>query len=291
MKPAPFKYYDPTSLQEVTSLLGSLEIVKLLAGGQSLGPMLNMRLVLPDHLVDLNKVGELAYIRESGDRLEIGAMARQRALERAPEVQRACPAMIEALHWVGHYQTRNRGTMGGSLSHLDPAAELPGICALYDAELSVAGPRGARQVGINDWGRGFMAPDLEPDEVLTRIALKPWRESHGHAFVEFTRRHGDFALAGVAALVAFDGNDKVSRAAIVVIGLSHAPIRLAAAERALVGTGLGEDEMRAVAGEVDQLEAFGDAHVSGAYRKRLGGVLLGRALRTAAERARRRGPQ
>lgn len=288
MKPAPFKYHDPRSVTDLLGLLASHENTKLLAGGQSLGPMLNFRYVMPDHLIDLNRIPELAYIRAGADTLEIGAMTRQRALERADEVRRACPVLAEALRSVGHIATRNRGTIGGSLSHLDPAAELPGVCALHDATLTVAGPRGTRSVAIADWAVSFMTPNLEPNEVLTGISLKTWREPHGYAFVELARRQGDFAMAGVGCLVALDGG-KVRRVALSLIGVTSTPVRLPAAEKALTGTDLSNDAIRAAAAEIDHLQALDDAHASGAYRKRLAGVLLGRAIRQAARRARAQG--
>ena len=286
MKPAPFTYHDPRSVSDLVALLGKHENAKLLAGGQSLGPMLNFRYVVPDHLIDLNRIPELAYIRPGNGTLEIGAMTRQRALERSEEVRRACPILAEALGFVGHVQTRNRGTLGGSLAHLDPAAELPGVCALHDATLTVTGPEGARKVAMADWGVSFMTPNLAPDEALTSITLQLWREPHGHAFVEMARRHGDFALAGVGCLVALDPAGKAKRVALALIGVSHAPVRLAAAEKLLAGTGLADDALRAAAAEIDKLEALEDAHVSAAYRKRLAGVLLGRAVKQAAAKAR-----
>mgnify|MGYP002632706422 CR=1 FL=1 len=286
MKPAPFKYHDPRSVKDLVGLLASLENKKLLAGGQSLGPMLNFRYVMPDHLIDLNRIPELAYVCAGADTLEIGAMTRQRALERSEEVRSACPVMVEALHSVGHIATRNRGTIGGSLSHLDPAAELPGVCALHDATLTVSGPRGTRQVAMADWGMSFMTPDLSADEVLTGISLKTWREPHGHAFVELARRQGDFAMAGVGCLVALDANGKARRVAIALIGVTSTPVRLSTAEKSLTGTDLADDAIRAAAAEIDELEALEDAHASAAYRKRIAGVLLGRAIKRAVARAR-----
>ena len=286
MKPAPFTYHDPRSVSELVALLGKHENAKLLAGGQSLGPMLNFRYVVPDHLIDLNRIPELAYIRPGNGTLEIGAMTRQRALERSAEVKRACPVLAEALGFVGHFQTRNRGTLGGSLAHLDPAAELPGVCALLDATLTATGPKGVRQVPMADWGVAFMTPNLAPQEVLTSITLRLWSEPHGQAFVELARRHGDFAIAGVGCLVALDPAGKAKRVALALVGVTQAPVRLAAAEKLLAGTDLGDAALRAAAAEIDKLEALDDAHVSAAYRKRLAGVLLGRAVKQAAARAR-----
>lgn len=285
MKPAPFKYHDPRSVRELVELLSRHEDAKLLAGGQSLGAMLNFRYVMPEHLIDLNGIGELAYIALRGETLEIGAMTRQRTLERSGEVKRACPILVDALQWVGHFQTRNRGTIGGSLAHLDPSAELPGICSLYDATLEVTGPNGTRRIAMPDWGVSFMTPSLEPNEALTRIVLPLWLEPHGHSFVEIARRHGDFALAGVGCLVALDAKSRVRRIALSIVGVSQTPVRLASAERLLTGTALTDDSIAAAATEIDELDALDDAFASGAYRKRLAGVLLGRAVREAAARA------
>ncbi len=289
MKPAPFRYHDPRSVKDLVGLLASLENTKLLAGGQSLGPMLNFRYVMPDHLIDLNRIPELAYIRSEADTLEIGATTRQRTIERSEDVRRACPVMVEALHSVGHFATRNRGTIGGSLSHLDPAAELPGVCLLHDATLTVSGPRGARQIAMADWGMSFMTPDLAPDEVLTGVSLKPWREPHGYAFLELARRQGDFAMAGVGCLVARDGSGKARRVALALIGVTSTPVRLPGAERSLTGTDLSDEAIRAAAAEIDALDVLEDAHAGAAYRKRLAGVLLTRAIRLAGTRATQQG--
>jgi len=286
VKPAAFTYHDPRTVADAAALLGRLENTKLLAGGQSLGPMLNFRFVMPDHVIDLNRVDGLAGIDVTDTSVEIGAMTRQRTLERSPEIRRALPVMAEALRHVGHFQTRNRGTLGGSLCHLDPAAELPGVCALYDAHLTVSGARGERTIPIGNWAQGYMTPDVAADELLSRVTLTRWREPHGYAFLEFARRHGDFAIAGVGCLLALDGGARVTRAAIVLIGVASAPLRLAAAERLLVGQPVDDFAIAAAQAEIAPLDAIDDAHVSGAYRKRIAGVLLGRAVRAAAANAR-----
>ena len=285
MKPSPFKYHDPSSLSETIALLGSLENAKLLAGGQSLGPMLNYRYVMPDHLVDLNKIAGLSDIQITGRTVRIGAMARQRVLERDPGLQKTCPIVREALLEVGHFQTRNRGTIGGSLAHLDPAAELPGIMALYDATLEVAGPRGKRTVPMAEWGRGYMSPNLEADEILTGLAWDVWEGVQGHAFVEFARRRGDFAIVAVGCLLALDAKQAIRRAAIGIVGVAYAPVRLPSAEKFLVGTKGEEKAIEATAAEARKIEAKSDLLASGAYRQRLAGVLTARAVKTAYQRA------
>ena len=283
MKPPPFTYHDPRTLADALRLLGSLDNAKLLAGGQSLAPMLNFRYVLPDHLIDLNRVDELSGIRIEGRRIRVGAMTRQRALEKDAALAKLCPIVREALAEVGHFQTRNRGTLGGSLAHLDPAAELPGVMALYDAELEING--GKRKVKIGDWSQGYMTPDLQPGEILTAVHWDAWEVRHGHAFVELARRRGDFAIAGVGCLLSLGANDAVERAAISVVGVAYGPVRLTAVERLLVGSPL-EQRIEAAAAEATKIEAKSDLYGSAAYRQRLVGVLVARALKIAGGRAR-----
>ena len=285
MKPAPFAYHDPRTLDELIGLLSRHDNLKLLAGGQSLVPMLNMRFVVVDHIVDLNRVDGLAAIGDRNAAIEIGAMTRQRTLERDPVIARKAPIMQEALRYVGHLQTRSRGTIGGSLCHLDPAAELAGVARLYDAVLHVAGPRGMRDVKMADWSLGYMAPAVGPDEVLTGLTLPVWSEPHGHAFVEFARRHGDFAIVGVGCLLALDGKGMINRAAVALVGVATAPVRLTAAEVALTGQAPSAATFKAAAEHAEKLDCLADAHVSASYRQRLAGVLTERALARAATRA------
>jgi len=281
MKPGPFTYYDPTSVAEVVALLGSHEDAKLLAGGQSLMPMLNMRFVVPDHVIDLNGVGELAGIDDDGDALIIGAMTRQRALTRSAAVAARTPIVGQALSFVGHFQTRNRGTIGGSLCHLDPAAELPTVAAAYDAVLTASGPDGSRDIAFADWPLAYMMTTLAPDEVLTRVRILYWREAHGAAFVEFSRRHGDFAIIGVAALLAV-ADGKISRAAVAVGGAETRPLRLAEVEAMLVGQTPGDAVFKEAGALARRIDAMADAYITAAYRQRLAGVLVERALGQAA---------
>ncbi len=287
MKPAPFAYHDPRSINDLIGLLGRLENAKLLAGGQSLMPMLNMRYVIPDHLIDLNRLPDLQGVQHADGKLHIGAMTRQRSLQRDALVQQYCPILAEALGWVGHIQTRSRGTIGGSLCHLDPAAEQPGIVALYDGELTIAGPDGTRQMAMRDWGLGFMMPNLAPEEVLTRISLTPWSGPHGHGFVEFARRHGDFAIVGAGSLLALDGAGLIKRAALVLVGVDIQPMRLLDAEQALIGQPAESASFAAAAALASQVEALSDAHISSSYRQKLAGVMTRRALELAADRARK----
>ena len=197
----------------------------LLAGGQSLMPMLNMRYVLPDHVIDLNRVDGLSYIRERDGAIEIGAMTRQRDIEFSDLVRERCPLMHEAIRQVGHRQTRNRGTLGGSLCHLDPSAELVSVAAALDAKVTVAGKNGTRSIDFASFPVAYMTPALELDELVTGASFPYWPAGHGYAFVEFARRHGDFAIVSAAVLIEEDSNGKVTRASVTLGGMGPAPVR------------------------------------------------------------------
>jgi aerobic carbon-monoxide dehydrogenase medium subunit len=278
MKPPPFAYHDPETVADVIGLLGRLDNARLLAGGQSLMPMLNMRYVLPDHLIDLNRVEGLSYIRDVGGALEIGAMTRQRDLEFSAAVRERCPLMHEALSHVGHRQTRNRGTLGGSLCQLDPAAELVAVAGVLDATVSIAGPQGQREIPFREFPAGYMTPSLEAGEMLTAVRFPAWGKDHGHAFVEFARRHGDFAIVSAAALLETDGAGKIMRAAVTIGGLGPAPVRATQAERALVGNAASEKLFRDACESCRKLDAVGDVHAPASYRRHLAVVLARRAL-------------
>ncbi len=289
MKPPAFSYHDPRTTADVVGLLTSLDNAKLLAGGQSLMPMLNMRYVLPDHVIDLNRVDGLSYIRERDGALEIGAieigaMTRQRDIEFSDAVRVRCPLMHEAIVQVGHRQTRNRGTLGGSLCHLDPAAELVAVAAALDAKLTATGKNGARSIAFADFPVAYMTPALEPDELLTGASFPCWSARHGYAFVEFSRRHGDFAIVSAAALIEEDGNGKVTRAAVTLAGLGPAPVRANEVERALVGDKIEERRLREICEPLRQLDAVDDIHAPASYRRHLATVLPRRALLKAHER-------
>ncbi len=283
MKAAPFDYHVPRSVDEAVRLLASLDNAKLLAGGQSLMPMMNLRLAAPDHLVDINRLPGIAGVRISQDRIEIGAMTRQADLKSSAELLAAAPIFRAALAHVGHMQTRARGTIGGSCCHLDPAAELPALCALLDAEFEAIGPNGRRRIAARDWFRGYLESALDEREILVSIGLPRWPMGHGAGFHEFARRHGDFAIAGAAALLVRDATGKVQRAAVVAFGIEATPVRLAATEAALLGSAVGDAAIAAAVREVRTLDAMGDVHVSADYRRRIAGVAVERALRQAAE--------
>jgi carbon-monoxide dehydrogenase medium subunit len=286
MKPPPFSYHDPRTIGDAVALLGRLDNAKLLAGGQSLMPMLNMRFVQPDHVIDLNRVEGLSFIREAGGALEIGAMTRQRELEFSDVVRARCPLMDEAIRLVGHRQTRNRGTLGGSLCHLDPSAELVSCAATLDATVVVAGPSGQREIAFAQFPVAYMTPAIEPTELLTAVRLPVWPKGHGFAFVEFARRHGDFAIVSAAALITEDGAGRITRAAVTIGGMGTAPIRAGELEHALVGQTPDDKLLREACESCRKLDAIEDIHAPASYRQHLAAVLSRRAL----ERARGRLP-
>ncbi len=284
MKPAPFTYHDPKTAAEAAALLGQLENARVLAGGQSLMPMMNFRYVMPDHIVDINGIGELSYIRNIGGNLSFGALTRQREIEFSEEVKAACPIITEALSWVGHRQTRNRGTIGGSVCHMDPSAELVAVTALLDGTLTAKSKDGDRKISMADFAQGFMSTALTDGEMLTDITVPLWPKGHGYAYEEFARRHGDFAIAASGCLVEVV-NGSIKRASIVVSGVRPNPVRLTAAEKALVGQKPGDKIAEEVAAEAGKIDAMEDAYVTADYRKHLGQVMVKRALKRAFAKA------
>jgi len=277
MKPPPFSYHDPATVADAVGLLSKLENAKLLAGGQSLMPMLNMRYVLPDHVIDLNKVSGLSYLREENGALAVGAMTRQRDLEFSDIVKTRYPLMHEAILNVGHRQTRNRGTVGGSLCHLDPSAEIPTVAAAVDATVTVAGPKGNRDIAFADFPAGFMSPAIEADEMVVGVRFPAWPAGHGYGFVEFARRHGDFAIASAAALLE-ETNGKIKRVSLTIGGVATAPVRMYEVEKALVGQTPSEDVFREACEACRKIDALEDVHAPANYRQHLATVMSRRAL-------------
>ena len=284
MKPPPFSYHDPGTVADAVGLLSKLENAKLLAGGQSLMPMLNLRYVLPDHIIDLNKVKELFYLREANGSLVVGAMTRQRDLEFSREVKARHPLIHEALLNVGHRQTRNRGTVGGSLCHLDPSAEIPTVALALDATVTAAGPKGRRDIPFTDFPAGYMTPAIEPDEVLVEVRFPAWPKGHGYGFVEFARRHGDFAIASAAALLEEDAKGKIKRVSLTIGGVATTPVRMPNVEKSLLGQTASEDLFREACEECRKLEALADVHAPASYRQHLATVMSRRALMAAHNR-------
>ena len=283
MKAAPFAYQRPGDTAEALALLGQLENARLLAGGQSLVSMLNLRYAIVDHVIDLNRVAGLTGIECGAEQATIRAMTRQHVILDHPELRERAPIFAAALRYVGHLQTRNRGTLGGSLAQMDPAAELMGIASLLDAEIHVESQRGARDIAIADFSAGYMTPSLEPDEMITAVAFRLPAAGHGWGFQEFAQRHGDFAIVGVAAIL--EGTvERITGARIALIGIGAAPRRVAEAEALLCGAPLTADAIAAAAEAARRIETMEDAMVSAAYRQRLAGVLTRRALAEAAAR-------
>jgi CO/xanthine dehydrogenase FAD-binding subunit len=287
MKPPSFEYLAPASVDEAVRVLGELgDRAKVLAGGQSLVPLLNFRLVRPEYLVDLNGIEALAGIREDDGHLEIGAMTRQRTVERSPVVRARCPLLAEALPLIGHFQIRNRGTVGGSLAHADPAAELPAVVAALGGELIARGPRGARRLAPGEFFQAYLTTALAPDELLVGVRLPVVPPGTGVAFLEVSRRHGDFALVGVAATLTLDAGGACTAAALALTGVGPVPVVPAAAVQRLLGQrptpALFEVVGQAAAAD---LAPDGDIHASAEYRTHVAGVLSRRALARAFERA------
>ena len=285
MKPPPFTYHDPRSIQDAVALLAEKENAKLLAGGQSLMPMLNMRFVLPDDVIDINLIDGLSYIREDGDDLVFGGMTRQRDIEFSDLVARRCPLMKEAILNVGHRQTRNRGTYGGSMSHLDPSAELPSVSMAQDAIITVQKKGGSRDIAMVDFPMAYMTPSFELDEMVTDIRVPLWPEGHGYAFVEFARRHGDFAITSSAVLLDVDGGGKITRASVTVGGVGPSPLRVSAVEDGLVGETGSVELFTEIAEKCREIDAMEDVYAPAWYRQHLASVLTRRALGKAFSRA------
>jgi carbon-monoxide dehydrogenase medium subunit len=293
MKPAPFDYHRPDTLDEALALFAELGgDAKALAGGQSLVPAMNFRLARPAVLVDLNRLDALAYIHEGPDReLRIGAMTRQRAAERSPVVAERTPLLFEAMPWVAHPQIRNRGTMGGSLAHADPAAELPAVMVALEAHCVLRSRRGSRTVAAQDFFTGLLSTALTPDELLTEIRIAPRPAGTGAAFIEVARRHGDFALVGVATELRMDESGTCGSVRIALLSVGEGPVLASGAMAVLAGhppTAARIAEAARVAAETD-IDPPSDIHATTAYRRHLARVLVGRALTRAAERAARSG--
>ena len=286
MKPAPFTYESPDTLAEAVELLaGHGDDAKVLAGGQSLVPMLALRLARFERLIDLDRIAELRTIERTDDHLRVGAMVRQAAAERDHDVATAAPLLARALPHIGHFQIRNRGTIGGSTAHADPAAELPAVALALDAELELAGPQGLRIVPASSFFVSMWATAIGDDEILAAVRYPTWGDRSGFAVREFARRPGDFALAGAACGVSLDARGIVHRAAIAMFGVGPTPIRATAAEAALVGQPAGSplDEIVQIA--ADATQPSDDVHGSADYRRTLAADMVGRALRAAIEEA------
>ena len=288
MKPAPFAYHRPATLDEALTLLAEHGgEAKPLAGGQSLIPAMNFRLARPAVLVDLNRVAELGYVRAGRDGLQIGAMTRQRAVERSEAVRSAAPLLAEAMPFIAHPQIRNRGTVGGSLAHADPAAELPAVMLALEARFRARGPQGERWIPAGEFFTGILETALGPDELLLEVAVPKSPARTGYAFAELARRRGDYALVGVAARVTLDRRGRCQAARITLFSVGDGPVLATAAAAMLDGQEPSPEAMRAAADAAAQrdIDPPSDIHASAAYRRRLAAVLTRRALQRAVERA------
>jgi carbon-monoxide dehydrogenase medium subunit len=280
MKLPPFEYSCPTSLPEAVALLSAHDgEARPLAGGQSLVPMLAFRVAAPSLVVDLRKLKELRQIGISDRGVTLGAMVRWRDILDDARLRAAHPLLVAAIGHVAHYQIRNRGTVGGSLAHADPAAEMPGIAVTCEAEIAVTGKSGSRAIAAADFFRGPLITALKPDEIITEIRLPPWPARRHFGFAEFARRRGDFAIVGTALFYDQDGGGKVRGAHVGVIGVADRPLRLAAAEDALNGNVIGEATIAAAAAAASAaVDPPDDIHGGSAYRRVLVGAMIERAL-------------
>jgi CO/xanthine dehydrogenase FAD-binding subunit len=286
MKPPAFDYVLAENLDMAAAALAAAgDEAKIIAGGQSLVPMLNFRLLRPSVLIDINRIAGLAFIKEAGEAIRIGALTRHFQLETSPLIARHLPVLSCAMTHVAHLAIRNRGTVGGSLSHADPAAELPMLALLLDAELSVASASGSRIVAARDFFLGAMTVALTSDEIVTEIRLPKLPQQTGWGFEEVARRHGDFALAAAAATVTVS-DGKITQARIALTGVGPTALRASAAEALLLGEVLGTSLTSRVIDAVrSSVEPETDLHASSDYRRHLAGVLAGRAVSAAWRRA------
>jgi len=286
MKPPIFDYVVPASIDRaVAALADAGGDAKILAGGQSLVPMLNFRLLRPSILVDINRIPGLAFIEETADSVRIGALTRHFQVETSPVVARHFPVLSCAMTHVAHLAIRNRGTVGGSLSHADPAAELPLLAMLLDAELHIASPARKRAIAARDFFLDALTVDLGSAELVTEIVLPKLPPHTGWGFEEVARRHGDFALAAVAATLTVSGG-AIAQARLALTGVGPTPLRVPAAEDLLIGRALDAALIsRSVNAVRDAITPETDLHASSDYRRHLAGVLTGRALGAAWDRA------
>jgi aerobic carbon-monoxide dehydrogenase medium subunit len=285
MKPASFEYHDPTTLDEALSLLAQFgDEARPLAGGQSLVPLMNFRLLRPAHLVDLNSVSELTFLTTINGELRIGATTRQRALEKSSDIAGRWPLLRDATRFIGHIQIRNRGTVGGSLAHAFPSAELPVAMVTLDAALVLRSTIRQRTVLAGDFFQAYMATALEPGELLTEIVVPALAPNTGWSFQEVSRRHGDFALAGAAALITLDGRGKIDQVHLTLTGAI--PICASEVEKQMRGE-LPSDALFTAAAQhaTKDLEQDSDIHASAEYRRSTCAAMAARALAQAAQRA------
>ena len=286
MKPPKFDYHAPASVDEALALLTRYGgDAKVLAGGQSLVPLLNFRLSRPAALIDLNRIPALAYIRAHDGEVRLGAMTRQRTIEFSPVIAERVPLLTEATRWVGHLPIRSRGTIGGSLAHADSSAEYPTVLVALGGSVVARGPRGERTLGAGELFQSYLTTSLEADEILVEVRLPATPAGAGYAFEELARRHGDFALVGIAAVIMRDGA-RCTMARLATAGAGPVPVRLRAAEEILERDGLGDAAIEAASRRAAELvNPDSDLHASADYRRHLTGVLTARAVKRALAKA------
>ncbi len=287
MKPPPFDYFAPRSQPEALSLLAQHgDRAKVLAGGQSLIPLLNFRLAHPEVLVDINRIPELDYVREWDGGVVIGALTRQATLERAESVRARLPILSEAAHLIGHLPIRHRGTVGGNLAHADPASELPAVMLALEAEFVLASQQGRRVIAADQFFTGMMTTALQPGELLVEVRARGLPASTGGAFTEITRRHGDYALVGAVALITLNAVGRCERARLALCGVGPTPLRVPEAEQMLIGEVPAGDLLVAVAERAAAAtDPPSDVHGSASFRRKLARVAVRQAIETAAARA------
>jgi len=287
LKPAEFQYHRPREINEALSLLKEVgEDGKILAGGQSLMPMMNFRLAEPAHLIDINFIGGMDYIRSEKDAIKIGCLARQSRALSDPLVRQRCPLLAAALTHVGYEQTRNRGTLCGSLAHADPAAELPAVLLALDGSLKVGNSTRKREIAARDFFQSYLTTALANDEMVLEASVPEQPARSGSSFVEFARRFGDFAIVGVAVSLVFS-NDEITDARIALTGVGDKPWRERGIEEILIGKKATPELFNKAAGEIAaSIDPSSDIHGSAAYRKSLASVLARRALNEALQKAR-----
>lgn len=287
MKPAKFEYLLPLNLQEALAYLDEYgEDAKIMSGGQSLIPVLNMRLSTPKYIIDLGKVEELKYILEEDEQIRIGALTRHADVERSELVHQHCGILVEAMKWVGHTHIRNRGTMGGTIAHADPSAEMPCVVTALRGEIVIASKEEERVVSPEEFYLTYLLTSLEPTEMVKEVRFPVLSSTSGFAFTELARRHGDFALVAVAAVIDLDAAGKISSCRLVVGGAGPVPAIIEDAEDELIGEEPTEEAfIQALKHIEDDLDPEDDLHGTGEYRIELARTLCKRALITASNRA------
>jgi carbon-monoxide dehydrogenase medium subunit len=288
MKPAPFEYHAPDSIEQAVELYGQYSgEAKILAGGQSLVPAMNFRVVQPSVLIDLNRVAELSYLREDGDVIRVGAMARERHLEFDPSIAKHLPLLHEATPFIAHPQIRNRGTIGGSIVNADPAAELPVLMVALSARLKACNTSSERWIDAQDFFVGMFTTALEPDEILVEIELPFSPPRTGWSFMEVAPRAGDYAMLGVAVLVTLDENGKCKQAKLVYLNAGEGPMEAKEAAGSLKGQTMNDQLIKSAAAHASEKEInpFGNIHASAEFQHHLAKVLTQKALQQATQRA------